>query len=237
MTATLTTLRIAFVAALALALSPIPAAAQQCGCSDQVDLHARYCKARQAIDEWTRLVEATQNAERRAGKIEPLTPAGKDEVKHCVDEVINVARREFASTVASMDPSFYASDANAGETDKNCEVTYTAKTACMKHIILTHENLHVVACKLGRGQMLEEWGSLADWFNYRTVNGQSLVDYMLEEMHGYQTEMGEITKQLQKMQDKCPFVKKPDKDPKKRKFTVAPCPEFKRADYKLTCAR
>lgn len=233
----MTTLRIAFLAALLVVLAPIPVVAQQCGCSDQVDLHARYCKARLATEEWSRLIDVVNRAESRSGKIEPLMPTSKDEVKHCVDELLNAARKEFAATYASMDPSYYATDVNAGETDKSCEVTFTAKTACMKHIILTHENFHVAQCKAGRAQMLADWTELASWFNYRFVNGQSLVDYMAEEMLGYQSEIAEITKQMQQMEDKCPFLKKPDKDPKKRKFTIAPCPEIKRSDYKLTCTR
>jgi hypothetical protein len=218
-----------------------PAAAQtaagsSCGCGDIRELQARYCAAREAKGEYDRMIDLTMRREKE--KPEILTTDNRPEVQQCTDNVI-------AATLAAFNEKFPGANVGAiGDRavtdDKTCATTvFRSASSCTKEVLLAHEDWHAQQCKYHRDvqradaqqDYIPQW--LADTQDWRVASGQSLVSYMLEERTGYQLEQLAIMDRLQKLYQACPPKQPPPgTQPPKRKYSIAPCPDFKKSDYK-----
>ena len=107
-----------------------------------------------------------------------LTP----EIRKTVQTSVNATRR------AAKDPG--ARDYGANTSDLTCGTTIDeAATPCLRGAIDDHEKVHRDACKSHKG---------ADW-RYN----QLVVDYMQEEINGYQKEWDRLQEEVNKMQAYC----------------------------------
>lgn len=225
------------VLVLALVVPRVSLAQGACGCPDVRDLNARYCLAKEAINEWDRLIERTAEKDARTEKTELMLPNTKKEVRDCVDEVADISRVQYADPNPSSNP--VKSQLNAGETDSSCTITVNATTSCLKEVLTAHEEMHRAMCLAAKNALKNEsdvMGFLADHFEWRALIGQSLVDYMLEERTGYEVEMNEIASRLRQMYDRCPASFPPPKPNQPRKFTLK-CPKLDRSKYESICKR
>ena len=189
-----------------------------CRCLDARDLFSRYCAAEGAVEEWNRLIAKVRKEETGKGEVIPVMSI-KDELASCVNEVIRTIRE---------DKDNVESNTAGGGTDRNCNVTINAPSACMYGVIEHHESWHRQMCK-SHYRPDAEWRNTANPFAYLTglinrMSKQSAIDYMYEERTGYMLEINYTRNKLEELAGRCEsevFV--PTKSG--RSFTLRPCPK------------
>jgi hypothetical protein len=218
------------------------AAASSCTCNDVRDLQARYCLAREMVNEWDRLIRWTQFGETKSNSVEMLGNDNRGEVRTCADQVAFIAKESFVDPRPNDRP--VKSQQNEGKTDDNCNITVTATSACMKEVITDHESWHQQICRIRSAPNAAVDGPL-DFFRQVAVEmgqwraGQSLISYMMEEREGYSRELLSIADKLKDLAGKCPSSRNFGSDKPGRSFTIAPCPriDYRQYDRRPKCPR
>lgn len=223
------------LAAVALAFAALAAQAQSqsgtdCDCADANDLFSRYCAAQGAVREWDRLIRQVRSEESKQGKVISALST-KDDLALCVDEVISVIRHDKGNVPART---------ARGSTDRNCNVTVDAPTACLRGVIEYHESWHKKMCD-AHNQPDAPWRDTGNPFSYlgaliNRMSAQSAIDYMYEERTGYMLEVQYTRNRLEELAGRCKsdaFVPAPSG----RSFTLRRCPRPDMRDFERKCTR
>ncbi len=145
-----------------------------CGCSKQDELDLN--SRMKSIDAMINEYKALMS-QYSSGK-QTLTP----EIRKTIQSSVNAKRR------AAKEPG--ARDYGANTSDLTCGTTIDeAATPCLRGAVDDHEKVHRDACNAHKG---------ADW-RYN----QLVVDYMQEEINGYQREWDRLQEEVNKMQAYC----------------------------------
>lgn len=223
--------------ALAASIVAVQGAAAQkppCDCDDILDLQARYCSSRGAIEEWSRLLQRSWlKTELPSGAYEKFTLAKKQDASDCVDDVISMYQQTFTGNTNNKIPT---RKARAETNPMTCKVENSAPTACLRDVLNKHEQVHVATCEAARapgatpqrdyGFILNLVARSTDW---RLTS--SMTSFMVEEISGYANELADIQQKLMDLAGRCPksFFEKPD-GKGGMKFSLTPCPRPNRDD-------
>jgi hypothetical protein len=230
------------VAVLAVFIVPdARAQASTCGCEDVLDLQARYCSARGAIDEWKQQITwSEKNHDKKTGKPEPFTLEAKNQTSKCVDEVIGIYQKSFTGNTKNV----IATRKAAAHTDpSSCKQGFEAPTACLRDVLEKHEGIHLKTCEAHTapgastdrdyGFIASFKAGFADW-RY----GTSVTSFIIEEISSYSREMADIVQKLTDLKDRCPrpFFEKPD-GKGGFIFSLTPCPSPDLSTWDRKCER
>lgn len=218
-----------FLGALALAvLAPtVFAQGDSCGCSDARDLYLRHCAAKDAMQEWNRLIRYFRSSERGKSAVFGATEV-KDDLAKCVDERISMTRQESPGARTAK-----------GETDRSCNVTVNAPTQCLGGVIRQHESFHKMMCE-AHNRPDAPWRNTENPFAYlagmvNRMASQSAIDYMLEERTAYQIEVDYTRDRLEELASRCSVPSVFRQDRQGRGFTLQDCPRPDPSNYELSC--
>jgi len=179
------------VVALGLIGAPRSAAAKgaagSCGCSDVNDLINRIALAHAAQEKFRAEIPAI------AAQQQPVNYDGVARGSSQMNYDVLKASVVLAQT-AVQDPTAHAA---SGSTDGlTCKPVVKAATACLTEVLEVHENYHQRVCTNERRN--KRLGKLQDRFK-----DKPLLEYVNEELDGYQLEIDEAVRRLRAIQGSC----------------------------------
>jgi hypothetical protein len=162
MTPLLAPCRSARTVALAAAIVAAQAAVAQkspCDCSDILDLQARFCSSRGAIEEWSRLIQRSWLMVELNSVADKFDLTKKQQASDCVDDVISMYQQTFTGNTSSK---IATHKARAETNPATCKVENSAPTACLRDVLNKHEQVHVASCEAAHAPGATPQRELAD---------------------------------------------------------------------------
>jgi hypothetical protein len=206
----------AAVAAFALAAAcPLPAAAQDlssCNCDDVREIRDRWCSARAARAEYSRIADFLKNERGRSGSTRMFSNEDKRMINQkCVQEAINSASDRGVVKATAVTHENHPIESL---TKDECRIEVTREgTACLKQIVQAHEGVHRQAClwrnefvKKGYAGILSQMeisSALGLHFLGDTKYLMSSSEFAFEEAVSYATEMQMIADKWKELQQRC----------------------------------
>ena len=198
-----------------LVLLATSASAQVCSCIDVGDIKRRMKEAQTAIQAYSTEMQKISEQMMRTRDPVAYTPERREKLQGRVQDALNQASDGGISTTPSI------AGENPGGTNNLCQITinlHPSATACMRESVKRHEELHQSECKktFSAGAVLESVRTGKDRFER---SGATLVQYAMEEVSGYTTEIQFLQSELMRLEQQCK-AKPPPRE--RRDFTAQP---------------
>jgi hypothetical protein len=189
--------------------------AQVCTCTDIADIKRRSKEAETAIGAYsTEMQKITEQMMRTQDPV-AYTAERRQKLQGRVQAALSQASDGGIPTMPTV------AGENPGGTNNLCQVTinlHPSATACMRESVKRHEELHASECKktFGAGAVLDSVRTGKDRFER---SGATLVQYAMEEISGYTTELQFLQSELARLETAC----KPKPPPvEQRAYTSQP---------------
>jgi chromosome segregation ATPase len=188
-------LRISIVTLILLVLSAVaPVQAQPCQCIDIGDIKARMAEANAAIAAYSAEIQKMAEQIQRTRELIPYTQARRKKLQENIQPTLDrVAAGRISPTPSGGHPP--------GGTSNLCQIEiflHPSATACMRESIKRHEQHHSSECRktLSAGRVLDSAATGKDRFE--RTNTQ-LMEYAMEEIGGYTTEIAFLQSELTRL--------------------------------------
>lgn len=195
------------------------AQAQVCTCTDIADIKRRIKEAETAIKAYSGEMQKITEQMMRTQDPIAYTPERREKLQGRVQAALNQASDGGISTTPTI------AGENPGGTNNLCQITinlHPSATACMRESVKRHEELHQRECKktFSAGAVLESVRTGKDRFER---SGATLIQYAMEEVSGYTTEIQFLQGELARLESLCkPKVLPPPEQRERRDYTAQP---------------
>lgn len=206
----------AAIAAFALvAAYPAPAAAQdlgKCNCDDVREIRDRWCSARAARDEYSRIAGFLKSERARTGSTRMFSNEDKRMINQkCVQEAINSASDRGVVKATAVTHENHPIESL---TKDECRIEVTKEgTACLTQIVQSHEAVHRQACLWRKDFLKKGYAGILSQMEISSALGlhytgdtkylMSSSEFAFEEAVSYATEMQLIADKWKELQQRC----------------------------------